>query len=153
MSRMSLDEDLCGTRRVDLERQNKEKTMGRPINKKYLGQGEDKILVSRYYFTGASEVAGATTPAWIVSQRSTNKFSVTDGSTTETLTLVNEADGALSAGEMTIHARLDDSSTVQVTKLRNRTIQYEGGTANVANIQWEMTGDNEGDGIAELDAQ
>lgn len=123
------------------------------MNKKYFGQGTNKILVSRYRFAGESEVAGATTPAWIVSQRSTNKFIVTDGTTTETLTLVNKADGALAEGDMTIHARLDDSSTVQVTKLRNRTIQYEGGTANVANIQWEMTGDNDDDGIAELDAQ
>jgi len=116
----------------------KEKTMGRPINKNKIGQGTGKILCSAYYFTGASEVNGATTPAWVVSQRSTSKFNVTDGSTTEVLTLVNKSAGALAAGEFIINAVLDDSTTVQVTKLRNRTIQYEGGTANVANIAYNI---------------
>ena len=113
--------------------------MGRPINKRKIGQGEGKILCSAYYFTGASEVNGGATPAWIVSQRSTNKFNVTDGTTTEVLELVNKSAGALAAGEFIINAILDDSSVVQVTKLRNRTIQYEGGTANVANVKFNIS--------------
>jgi len=112
--------------------------MGRPINKRKIGQGDGKILCSAYYFTGASEVNGATTPAWIVSQRSTNKFNVTDGTTTEVLTLVNETAGSLAEGTFIINAMLDDSSTVQVTKLRNRTVQYEGGTTNVANVKFNI---------------
>jgi len=112
--------------------------MGRPINKRKIGQGDGKILCSAYYFTGASEVNGGTTPAWIVSQRSTNKFNVTDGTTTEVLQLVNKTAGGLAAGEFIINAILDDSSVVQVTKLRNRTIQYEGGTANVANVKFNI---------------
>jgi len=112
--------------------------MGRPINKNKIGEGTGKILCSAYYFSGASEVNGATTPAWIVSQRSTNKFKVTDGTTTEILTLTNKNAGSLSAGEFIINAVLDDSSTVQITKLRNRTVQYEGGTANVANIKYNI---------------
>ena len=110
------------THRVDLERQHKEKTMGRPINKNKIGQGAGKIQATRHFFTGASE---ATTTAWIVNQRSTNKFTVTDGTTTEVLTLVNQSSGDLSAGEFAIDAVLDDSTVVQVTKLHNRTIQYE----------------------------
>jgi len=99
--------------------------MGRPINKRFIGQGAGKIEVSRYFFTGASEVASTATPAWIVSQRSSRRYKVSDGTTTETLTLVNQSGGDLSAGEFAIDAVLDDSTTVQVTKLHNRTISYE----------------------------
>ena len=99
--------------------------MGRPINKRKIGQGNGKLEPSRYFFTGASEVASSTTPAWIVSQRSSRKYKITDGSTTEILTLVNQSSGDLSAGEFAIDAVLDDSTVVQVTKLHNRTIQYE----------------------------
>jgi len=102
--------------------------MGRPINKRKIGQGVGKLEVSRYFFTGASEVASTTTQAWIVSQRSTRKFKVTDGTTTEVLTLVNQSSGDLSAGEFAIDAVLDDSTVVQVTKLHNRKIQYEVGS-------------------------
>jgi len=99
--------------------------MGRPINKRFIGQGTGKIEVSRYFFTGESEVASTTTPAYIVSQRSSRRYKVSDGTTTETLTLVNQGDGDLSSGEFAIDAVLDNSTTVQVTKLHNRTISYE----------------------------
>jgi len=99
--------------------------MGRPINKRFIGQGAGKIEVSRYFFTGESEVASTTTPAWIVSQRSSRRYKVSDGTTTETLTLVNQSADDLSAGEFAIDAVLDDSTTVQITKLHNRTVSYE----------------------------
>ena len=113
--------------------------MGRPINKDLIGFGTGRIAATRHFFTGGAE---ATTAAHIVSQRSTNKFLVRldsdagDAATGEVMTLVNKANGALVAGEFRIDAILDDSTTVQVTKLRNRTIQYEGGTSNVANVRW-----------------
>ena len=96
--------------------------MGRPINKRKIGQGSGKIQATRHFFTGASESA---TTAWIVNQRSTNRFTITDGVTTEVLTLVNQSAGDLSEGQFAIDAVLDDSTVVQVTKLHNRTIQYE----------------------------
>ena len=99
--------------------------MGRPINKRFIGQGTGKIEVSRYFFTGASEVASTATPAWIVSQKSSRRYKVSDGTTTETLTLVNQSANDLSAGEFAIDAVLDDSTTVQITKLHNRTVSYE----------------------------
>jgi hypothetical protein len=99
--------------------------MGRPINKRFIGEGAGKVEVSRYFFTGASEVKSTATPAYIVSQRSSRRYKVSDGTTTETLTLVNQEDGDLSAGEFAIDAILDDSTVVQVTKLHNRTISYE----------------------------
>lgn len=102
--------------------------MGRPINKRKIGQGAGKIEVSRYFFTGASEVASTTTEAWIVNQRSSRKYTISDGTTTEVLTLVNQSSGDLSAGEFAIDAILDDSTIVQVSKLCNRTISVEAGT-------------------------
>lgn len=102
--------------------------MGRPINKRKIGQGAGKIEVSRYFFTGASEVASTTTEAWIVNQRSSRKYTISDGTTTEVLTLVNQSSGDLSAGEFAIDAILDDSTVVQVSKLCNRTISVEAGT-------------------------
>ena len=118
--------------------------MGRPINKRKIGQGNGKLEPSRYFFTGASEVASSTTPAWIVSQRSSRKYKITDGSTTEILTLVNQSSGDLSAGEFAIDAVLDDSSVVQVTKLHNRTISYETGS--------EDTDDSEASGQIKYNA-
>lgn len=110
--------------RVDLERQEENK-MGRPINKRNIGSGAGKIEVTAYYFTGASEVLSSATPAWIVSQRSNNKFKVTDGSTTEVLTLSNLSTGALTEGTFTINAKDNTGTLTQVTKLRNRTVQTE----------------------------
>lgn len=110
--------------------------MGRPINKRLIGQGAGKILCSAYRFSTGAEANGATTPAWIVSQRSTNKFIISDGTTTETATLVNVTAGSLQPSTFIVNALKDDSTVVQVTKLRNRTVQYEGGTANVENIKF-----------------
>jgi len=68
---------------------------------------------------------------------SSNKFTVTDGSTTEVLTLVNKAvNSDIAEGEMEIDAILDDSTTVHVTRLYGRKIQYEGGTEDVAKVRW-----------------
>ena len=53
------------------------------------------------------------------------------------LTLVNKANGALAAGEFKIDAVGSDSTTYQVTKLRNRTVQLEGG-ATEDNVIYEI---------------
>lgn len=111
--------------------------MGRPINKNKIGNGAGRIKVSRHFFTGGGEL---TTPAWIVNQKGTSQFTVSDGSSTEVLTLVDKT-GSLVAGEFTVNAVLDDSTVVQVTKLRNRTIQYDGTT----NIGYELEGVEGGD--------
>jgi hypothetical protein len=81
--------------------------MGRPINKRNFGNGDGGIKISRHYFTGGS------------------------------LTLVNKAtNGDIAEGEMEIDAILDDSTTVHVTRLYGRKIQYEGGTEDVAKVRW-----------------
>ena len=97
--------------------------MGRPINKKHIGDGAGKIQVTAMRFAAGSEII---TEGHIISQRSSTKFNVTDGSKTEILTLVNKDVGSLAAGEMVINAVDGDGVEKQITKLMNRTIQVEG---------------------------
>lgn len=111
--------------------------MGRPINKDKIGFGSGRIAVSRHFFTGGAE---ATTAAHILRQIGDAKyvvrldsnndaggpFSPRDHADDEVMTLVNKANGAMSAGEFRIDATGSDSTVYQVTKLRNRTVQIEG---------------------------
>ena len=103
--------------------------MGRPINKKHIGDGAGKIQVTAVKFAAGGEI---TTESHIVSQRSTNKFIVTDGSKTETCTLVNKSIGGLGASEFCINVTDSDGVTKQVTKLMNRKMQLEG----ASNHKW-----------------
>ena len=97
--------------------------MGRPINKKHIGDGAGKIQVTAVKFAAGGEV---TTESHIVKQRSTNKFVVTGGGKTETCTLVNKSIGALGAGEFCINVTDSDGVTKQITKMYNRKMQLEG---------------------------
>ena len=106
--------------------------MGRPINKKHIGDGAGKIQVTAVKFAAGGEI---TTESHIVSRRSTNKFIVTDGSKTETVTLVNNSIGGLGAGEFCINVTDSDGVTKQVTKLMNRKMQLEG----ASNHKWART--------------
>ena len=90
--------------------------MGRPINKKHIGDGAGKIQVTAVKFAAAGEI---TTESHIVSQRSNNKFIVTYGNKTETCTLVNKSIGTLGASEFIINVTDSDGVTKQVTKLYN----------------------------------
>ena len=103
--------------------------MGRPINKKHIGDGAGKIQVTAVKFAAGGEIL---TEAHIISQRSTNKFKVTDGSKTEVVTLVNKSIGGLGAGEFCINVADSDGVTKQVTKLMNRKMQLEG----ASNHKW-----------------
>jgi len=100
--------------------------MGRPVNKRYFGEGNGKLQVTRHFFT--DEGSEASTKCWILAQRSVNKFKVSNGTHTEILELVNKSAGTLVAGEMSIDGVLDDSTVVQVTKIWNNNVQYEGTT-------------------------
>ena len=99
--------------------------MGRPINKKHIGDGAGKIQVTAVKFAAGGEI---TTESHIVSQRSSNKFIVTDGSKTETCTLVNKSIGGLGAGEFCINVTDSDGVTKQITKMYNRKMQLESGS-------------------------
>ena len=99
--------------------------MGRPINKKHIGDGAGKIQVTAVKFAAGGEV---TTESHIVNQRSANKFTVTDGSKTEVCTLVNKSIGGLGASEFCINVTDSDGVTKQITKMYNRKMQLEGST-------------------------
>ena len=100
--------------------------MGRPINKKHIGDGAGKIQVTAVKFAAGGEITAA--ESHIISQRSTNKFNVTDGTKTEVCTLVNKSIGGLGASEFCINVTDSDGVTKQVTKLYNRKVQLEGAT-------------------------
>ena len=100
--------------------------MGRPINKKHIGDGAGKIQVSAVRFAAGSEISANAAESHIVNQRSNTKFTVTDGSKTEVCTLVNKSIGALAASEFIINVTDSDGVTKQVTKLYNRKMQLEG---------------------------
>ncbi len=118
--------------------------MGRPVNSRHFGEGNGKLQVTRHFFTDKG--SEASNKAWIVSQRSGNKFRVSDGTYTEILLLVNKAAGTLVAGEMSIDGVLDDSTVVQVTKIFNNNCQYEGTTRGKMIIGGSDAG-GEDDGI------
>jgi len=109
--------------------------MGRPINKKHIGDGAGKIQVTAVRFASGAEVAAAT-EVHIISQKATKKFKVTDGSKTEVVTLVNTSPGSLAASQMCINVTDSDGVTKQITKLRNRTFQVEG----TSNVKWTRSG-------------
>mgnify|MGYP001172405097 FL=1 len=99
--------------------------MGRPINKKHIGDGAGKIQVTAVKFAAGNEI---TTESHIINQRSANKFTVTDGSKTEVVTLVNKSIGGLGASEFCINVTDSDGVTKQITKMYNRKMQLEGAT-------------------------
>ena len=105
--------------------------MGRPINKKHIGDGAGKIQVSAVRFAAGSEISANAAESHIVNQRSNTKFTVTDGSKTEVCTLVNKSIGGLGASEFIINVTDSDGVSKQVTKLYNRKMQLEGNTRHV----------------------
>lgn len=113
-----------------LERHYKEKTMGRPVNKKYFGSGTGNQIKVR-----AKIGANAEGDGYIVSQRSTTKFKVTVGSDTGICKLVNKNTGTLSANELIVNFLSDDGVMVQATKLYNRTVVVEGNQR----VKWNFT--------------
>ena len=122
--------DLWGHHPVDLERQRR-KQMGRPLNKRYFGEptaGGDEIKVQ--FHNGTASV-----PGWIVKQKGSKRFVCTDGTNTETCTLVDKAATAIAAGEMSI--TVDDNGTArQVTKISGRKVTMDNGVMQ----PWNFTG-------------
>ena len=145
MSDRTVKADLCGTRRVALERHYKEKTMGRPLNKRYFGPLDDaddplnapindekfNIAINAKVGTNTMSETG-----YILAQRSTNKFTVNDtkdgtkrsigGTGTGNVgvcTLVDKSSDQLGNNEMSIQGYLANSSGTQIriAKLYNRT--------------------------------
>jgi hypothetical protein len=120
------------TRSVDLERQPKEKTMGRPIQKRKIGRGTAKIEVTAARFSTGGVISGdIADPLYIDRQRGSLQFIVKNSSNSEKLKLVGKATPA--AGQFCIAVTIDDvadgtlndSAIYYVTKLHNRTVSCQ----------------------------
>jgi len=124
--------------------------MARPINKRFFGNslvgtGSGKIQVSSYRFTGniESQVTGS-----LVRQKGSRKYIVTNGTLTETLTLVNKPQGTLLEGEFIVLLQLDNGTVKNATKFNNRTVQVDG----AYNIPFTVSDINvTNDGMAQVD--
>ena len=101
--------------------------MGRPINKRYLGDNPGSIKVSHHFRVGESEVAGGD-DTYIVSQRSNTKFLVSDTSEgwSEVLVLADKDAGSLAEGEFRIAATDELGADVNTIRLYNRTLRVTG---------------------------
>lgn len=110
------------TLRVGLERQLKEKKMGRPLNKRFFGTtAVDNIRVR--FNNGTSSVDGA-----IVKQKGSKRFLCVDAAGHQaTCMLVSKADGSLAVGEMSIKVKNDAGTVVYVTKISGRKIAASDG--------------------------
>ena len=111
--------------------------MGRPLHKRFMGDKSGSIQVTSYFRAGAgSEVAGQD-DTYIVRQRSSNKFLIADtsGGWQEVMTLVDKAQGSLSAGEFMINAQASDGAARRITRFYNRTIRMNGGVKE----KWDIT--------------
>ena len=91
----------------------------------YLGVvgGDDGVATAAYpvvkvrvFITGA----GAEADGWIIRQKGSTKYLVTDGTNTGVCILANEAEGALTEGNMNIAITADDSSEVLIARLTNK---------------------------------
>jgi hypothetical protein len=89
--------------------------MGRPVNKRFFGTSTTESDIRCRFKSAGTEYNG-----YIVKQKGSKKFVVTDGAVTATCTLTNKADTTLANLEMTIKGRLDSTTVGYVTKLAGR---------------------------------
>jgi len=129
----------------DRTRDYKEKQMGRPINKRYFGTPTatgNQIKVQ--FHNGSSSV-----PGWIVKQKASKKFLCEDGQgNTAICRLVQTATDAanLTAGQMTISVKLDNTDVVQVKKIAARVMTATDGVRYPWNFSTSTT-----DGAAQME--
>lgn len=105
--------------------------MGRPINKRFLGNNEDSIDVSNYKRAGQSVRGDDTT--YIKKQRSTNSFVLRNDEDgwEEIFTLVNKTSSDLQDNEFNIIATDTQDAQYPVVRLYNRKIKLGNSTAQV----------------------
>lgn len=73
------------------------------------------VVKCRVRITGFSEADG-----YIIRQKGATKYLVSDGTNTGVCTLADQADGALSAGNMNITMSIGDSTATTIKRLTNR---------------------------------
>jgi len=74
------------------------------------------VVKCRVFIAGA----GAEADGYIIRQKGSTKYLVTDGTNTGVCTLANEADTTLTEGNMNITFSLDDSTATLISKLTNK---------------------------------
>lgn len=65
-------------------------------------------------------ISGAEADGYIIRQKGSTKYLVTDGTNTGVCTLANQADGALSLGNMNITMSIGDSTALTIARITNR---------------------------------
>lgn len=98
--------------------------MGRPLNKRFFGSGAGDQIKVRAKIGANAEGDGI-----IVSQRGSKKFKVTVGANTGDCFLVDKANGALGANEMTITVQTDAGTLVRATKISAHRVSTVAGTS------------------------
>jgi len=93
--------------------------MGRPVNKRNFGDPADATNITVRAYVGG----GIDEQAYIVDQRGTNKFTVSNNGATATAVcrLVNKATDSVAAGEMVIEGFDAGGTRRVIKKLFNRT--------------------------------
>lgn len=89
--------------------------MGRPIAKRFFGTGATQGDIRCRFKAAGTEYNG-----YVVKQRGSKKFTVTDGTVTATCLLTNKADTTLANLEMTVKGRLDSTTVGFVSKIAGR---------------------------------
>jgi hypothetical protein len=112
--------------------------MGRPLNKRFFGSGTGNQIKVRAKIGANAEGDGV-----IVSQRGSKKFKVTVGADTGDCFIVDKANGALAANEMTISVITDDGVLRRVTKIAAHRV-----SANSTSYAWNFDA-SETDGAAQ----
>lgn len=112
--------------------------MGRPLNKRFFGSGAGNQIKVRAKIGSSAEGDGV-----IVSQRGSKKFKVTVGADTGDCFIVDKANGALAANEMTISVLTDDGVLRRVTKIAAHRV-----SANSTSYAWNFDA-SETDGAAQ----
>ena len=74
------------------------------------------VVKCRVFISGA----GAEADGYIIRQKGSTKYLVTDGTNTGVCTLADEADGALTEGNMNITMSIGDSTATNIARLTNR---------------------------------
>jgi hypothetical protein len=97
----------------------KEKQMGRPVNKRNFGVATGAELGIRV----SARPTGAAAAGYILNQRGTKKFTVTTVNGTGVCTLVDKAENAIAAGEMSLVGIVGGNTEVRIAKLYNRTVR------------------------------
>jgi hypothetical protein len=119
--------------------------MGRPVNKRNFGKGTGNQLKTKF------KVGGTEYDGYILSQRATRRFRVSDmaDAVTALCTLVDKNPGELANGDMVVVVKLDNGTVGRATRIFNRVAIVNG-----AKVPWNFaTSTSDGAGqIADADA-